>query len=356
MKLKKKEGISMKRFWAGLTIAALTLACAKHTLGRADGSEPLRLVQSITIPGVPTYPYTDHLGIDLNGHRLFATMQGAKSVVVIDFSSGKVVQRIPQENPHGVFYRDDLKRIYVIDEDPTLPGVRVFDGNDYHPIKSIKLSARSDSAAYDPQKKLLYVVNGGEAAKLEYSYVSIVDTTSMEDIGDIKVEGGSLEQLVIDESSPLIYVAVEDKNEVAVIDREARSVVKTWPITKSKLPAAITLDEVHHRLFVGCRTADLHGHIIVFDTNTGKEIDALPIGGHVDQLSFDSAAQRIYASDGLAIDVYHEDDPNRYTLIGTADTALMSKTGLLAPEIHRYFAAVPQIGSQEAKILVFQVQ
>ena len=70
----------------------------------------------------------------------------------------------------------------------------------------------------------------------------------------------------------------------------------------------------------------------------------------------DVPSKRIYASDGIAVVVYQERDPNHYTFIGKADTGLMSKTGLFVPELHRYFATVPHIGSQAGKILVFKTQ
>jgi DNA-binding beta-propeller fold protein YncE len=324
--------------------------------GRALDTDPLTLVQTIEMPNVPTFPYADHLGVDVKGHRLFAAMQGAKSEVVIDINAAKVIHNIQLQDPHSVVYRSDLDRIYVTDGDPTEPGVKVFDGRDYHLIKSIKLQQRTDSAAYDPKSKYFYVVNGGEAAKQNYSLISVVDTTSMESLGDIKIPGETLEQLELEASGPRLYVTIEEKSEIAVVDREKRALLETWPITKGKVPAAIALDEANHRLFVGCRTTDMHGHIVVFDTTTGKEIDALPIGGHVDQMFFDPASKRIYASDGVGVDVYQEQDPDHYALLGKADTGLMSKTGLLVPELHRYFAAVPHIGSQAAKILVFQTQ
>ena len=324
--------------------------------GHAWDAEPLVLVQKIPMPDVPTFPYADHLGIDLHGHRLFAAMQGAKSEVVIDINAGKVIHNIHVDDPHTVVYRNDLNRIYITDGDPKEPGVKVFDGNDYHLIKSIKLRPRTDSGAYDPKSKYFYVVNGGETAKQDYSFLSIVDTTKMTSLGDIKIDGATLEQLDMEQSTPRLYVTIEEKSEVAVVDRDKRTVVATWPITKAKVPAAIALDEANHRLFVGCRTTDMHGHIVVFDTATGKELDALPVGGHVDQMFFDPATKRIYASDGTAVDVYEERDPDHYTLLGKAETGLMSKTGLLVPELHRYFATVPHIGSQEAKILVFQTQ
>jgi DNA-binding beta-propeller fold protein YncE len=120
---------------------------------------------------------------------------------------------------------------------------------------------------------------------------------------------------------------------------------------------AIALDEDHHRLFVGCRNSDMGGNIVVIDTQTGKEIEGLPIGGWVDYLAWDPLSKRIYASCGTGYAyVYQEREPDRYELAGKAETAVMAKTALLVPELHRLFVSVPHIGGAPARILVFQIQ
>ena len=60
----------------------------------------------------------------------------------------------------------------------------------------------------------------------------------------------------------------------------------------------MALDESHHRLFVGCRNTESSGVIVVLDTLTGKELQAMPIAGWVDYLVYDSASRRLYATCG----------------------------------------------------------
>jgi DNA-binding beta-propeller fold protein YncE len=338
---------------AMLILVAVTLLSAFQ--GSPQTTGPLTFVQKIDLPDVPTYPYADHLAVDVKGHRLFAVFSGSKAVVVADINTGKVIQNIHIEDPHTILYREDLDQIYVTDGDTAGPGLKIFNGSDYHLVKSIKLLARSDSAEYDPQTKYFYVVNGGGEAKLDYSLLSVIDTTKGEVVGDIKIPSRSLEPLVLEHPGPRLFVTMRDKDQVGVVDRDKRTLLQTWPITKGHDPSAIAIDEKHHRLFVACRDTDMHGHIVIFDTQTGKEIDALPIDGKVDGLAFDPATGRLYAPCGTGqIDVYQQRDADHYTLIGKAETGIMAKTGLLVPELHRYFCSVPCIGTQSAKLLVFQ--
>ncbi|MGB0010879.1 MAG: hypothetical protein WBQ03_04685, partial [Candidatus Sulfotelmatobacter sp.] len=110
-----------------LLVAAMFYSAAGH----GQTFEPLTLVQTIELPDVPVGPFTDHLCVDLKGHRLFTTMQAQKAVAVIDLDSEKVLHNIPVGNPHSCAYRSDLDQLYVADGDPTQPGVKVFNAHDY---------------------------------------------------------------------------------------------------------------------------------------------------------------------------------------------------------------------------------
>jgi DNA-binding beta-propeller fold protein YncE len=323
----------------------------------AKGNEPLKLIQTIEIPDVPTSPFAGDIALDLKGHRIFAAMQGAQIVVVVDINTGTIIHKIPVEYAHTVMYMPERDQIYVTDQGKAEPGLRIFDGRDYHLIKLVTLRARADAADYDPQSKYFYVDNGGAAAKEDHSFVSIVDTTKAEVVGEVQIPSLALEELALDPASRRFYVNLRDKDQVAVADMDKRTFIETWHITQGHSPAAIALDGKNHRLFVGCRSTDMHGHIAVFDTKTGKQIESLPIGGHVDTLSFDAASGRLYAVCAVGeIDVYQQHDANHYTLLGKAETGIMSRSGLLVPELHRYFVSVPSISTQSAKILVFQMQ
>jgi DNA-binding beta-propeller fold protein YncE len=325
--------------------------------GQVRASEPLVLINTIELPNVPEGHRTDHLSIDLKGHRLFATMQEAHTVAVIDLDANKVIHNLPANNPHAVVYRGDLDKIYVSDDDAAEPGLKIFDGRDYHLIKSVRLRKRTDSMGYDPDTKYLYLANGGRAAAMDYSLISIINSTTSELVGDIKVdEAGSLEDMDLGTADGRLYIAVMDRRQVAVIDRAKRTVVDTWPISTGS-PVATAIDEEHHRLFVASRKGQLHGAIVVLDSNSGKEITSLPIGGLLDYMVFDAPTGRIYAvcSTGQVY-VYKELEPDKYSLLGTTETALLARTGLLVPELKRFYVLSPNTGLQPAQVFVFQVQ
>jgi len=128
-------------------------------------------------------------------------------------------------------------------------------------------------------------------------------------------------------------------------------VVASWPVTKCKGPVAMGFDESNHRLFVACRSGD----IVVLNTETGKEVTALPMTKGVDDLTYDPAQRRIYAAGDGSVDVYQQTDRDNYKLAGKVPTGPVGRTARLVPELNRYFVAVPQHGMTSAEILVFEV-
>src|SRR4029077_3802803 len=192
--------------------------------------------------------------------------------------------------PHAVLYREDLNRIYITDGDAG--DLKIFDGTTYKLVSSVKLLEDADSIGYDPATKYLYIDNGGGDVHQTYSMLSVVDTTAGTKLADIKIDGDTLEAMTLEKSSPKLYLNNRTKNQVDVVDREKRALVASWPVTKCKVNVAMALDEANHRLFVACRS----GEISVLDTQSGKEVTALPITKGVDDLIYDPAGKRVYAS------------------------------------------------------------
>jgi DNA-binding beta-propeller fold protein YncE len=312
-------------------------------------SAPLKLVQTYKLSADVKGNF-DHFAIDLAGSRLFATPEAYKAVLVFDIKTGNLLHKISGiEKPHAILYREDLKKLYVTDGEAG--DVKIVDSTTYAVLSSVKLLEDADSIGYDPVTKYLYIDNGGGDVHQTYSMLSVVDTTAGKKLADIKIDGDTLEAMALEKSSAKIYVNNKAKNQVDVIDREKRTLITSWPVTKAKTNVAIAYDEANHRLFIACRS----GAIVVLDTQTGKEITALPITKGVDDLVFDAASKRLYASCDGDVNVYEQSDPDDYKLLGKVATGALARTALLVPQLNRYFVAVPQHGTSNAEVLVFEV-
>jgi len=333
-----------KRFLISLAILALFA-----TGLRCQETAPLKLVETLKLSSSVKGNF-DHFAIDLSGNRLFATPEEYKAVLVFDVKTGKLIHEIEGiEKPHAVLYREDLNRLYITDGEAG--DVKIFDGASYKLLSSVKLLEDADSIGYDLSTKHLYVDNGGGDVHQTFSMLSIIDTTAGTKVADIKIDGDTLEAMALEKSGPRLYVNNKAKNQVDVVDRDKLEVVASWPVTKCKNNVAMAFDEKNHRLFVACRS----GLIVVLDTQSGKELTALPISKGVDDITYDATSKRIYAACDGDADVYEQSALDNYTLLGKIPTGPVGRTALLVPQLSRYFVAVPQHGTTNAAVLVFEV-
>jgi DNA-binding beta-propeller fold protein YncE len=310
-------------------------------------------VEAIEMPEVPAGPYADHMAIDIRGQRLFTTPQANRAVDVLDLRSGKVLHTITGfGNPHAILYREDRNRLFVTDGGKG--ELAVFDATTYQPISTIKLDLNADGIGYDERKGYLYVSNGGDEAGKDHSLISIIDTAREEKIGDIRIPSPVLEGMVVDSTKNRIYISLPESSTIAVVDLDKKAVITTWPLTLGKKNMALALDSADHRLYIGCRDTDVRGSIVIVDTETGKEVGRLPIGGWVDSISYDASKNRIYASCGVGeVYSYQSQQDGSYKELGPTDTAVMAKTSLFSPQLNRLYVAIPHLGGTTAKVFVF---
>jgi len=336
----------MKRVVSVMLFVALGLFAGKL---QAQDAAPLKLVQTIKLPADVKGNF-DHFAIDLAGNRLFATPEAYKAVLVFDYKTGKLIHKITGiEKPHAILYREDLKRLYITDGEAG--DMKIVDSDSYAILSTVKLLEDADSIGYDPATKYLYIDNGGGDVHQTYSMLSVVDTTAGKKVVDIKIDGDTLEAIALEKSSNRLFVNNKAKSQVDVIDREKRTLIASWPITLAKTNVAMAYDEANHRLFIACRS----GGIVVLDTQSGKEITVLPITKGVDDAVFDPGSKRLYASCDGDVSVYQQTSPDSYKLLGKVPTGPLARTALLVPQLNRYFVAVPQHGTSNAEIQVFEV-
>lgn len=354
-----RRGETARSTWGGRGLlfasALLLVFSSSHAASRAPAAAtPLILKRSIVIPDVPVGPYSDHMEVDLAGKRLFATPQAAKSVAVLDLVHGRVLKMIGGfGNPHSVFYSARLKRLFVTDG--ASGEVKVFSGEDYALIKTIRLDIGADGMVYDPRSRLLYVNNGGDDAGMQGSVISVVDVAAMRKVADIPIAAPDLEAAVVDPDKQLLYVNLVDESAVAVVDLHERRPIATW-----KLPAgagrnlAIALDSAHARLYVACRESPMHGSLFVLASADGRVIARLPIGSYPDGIFIDHKRRRIYVSTGVGhVETYAIGSGDVYRRQPRVDTAVMAKTSLYSGELDRLFVSLPHL-TTDAQIMIFE--
>jgi YVTN family beta-propeller protein len=311
-------------------------------LAVAQSNEPLRLEKTIPLPDVQGR--IDHLSIDVKNQRLFMAALGNNTVEVIDVKQGKRIHSIPGlREPQGVLYLPEVNRLYVANgDDGTL---RVFDGSSYEPFKTIKLGDDADNVRFDAEKKHVYVGYGSGALA-----VMNEDGTKVAEIGlDAHPESFQLEK-----NGSRLFVNLPKSRKVAVVDRTTASVIAKWGTGGAFSNYPMALDEEDHRLFIVCR---LPARLIVLDTKTGTVIEKLPVIGDSDDVFYDQARKRVYATGGEGgISVYQQQDPDHYRQIAKLATVKGARTSYFSPDLKKLFVAARREGSEPAAIRVYSVQ
>ena len=115
----------------------------------------------------------------------------------------------------------------------------------------------------------------------------------------------------------------------------------------------IAVDELNHRLFVGCRQP---AEIVVLNTDSGAVVTKVKIGGDVDDVFYDVARHCLYAICGAgSVDVIDQIDRDTYKMSVKIPTASGARTGLFVPELNSLFVAVPQQEKQTAELRKYAV-
>jgi len=322
------------------TTALLILAMSNLTLPAAE-SIPLKLVQTIPLPGVKGR--FDHFSIDAKGNRLFVAALGNNTLEVVDLSGGKRIQSVSgMSKPTGVLYLADANQIAVANGDDGT--IKLLDGAAFKVVQNLGEVPDADNLRLDPKSKLAWLGYSDGA-------LGIIDPAGPKLTGAVKLAAHP-ESFQLERQGPRIFVNLPDAKQVAVVDREKRSVLETWPMQKFQANFPMALDETSHRLFIGCRKPP---RLVIFDTENGKPVADLAISGDTDDLFHDSKRNRIYVSCGEGfIDVIDQSSPNKYQRIAKIPTAAGARTSFFSSDLDRYYLAVPDRNNKNPEIRVYQ--
>ncbi|PTY04931.1 hypothetical protein DB347_19760 [Opitutaceae bacterium EW11] len=297
--------------------------------------------KTIALPGVTGR--MDHMALNPSAQELYVAALGSNSVEVIDVALGKRIRSLGGfAEPQGVLCAPALNRLYVANGDNGV--VRVFSLPSFSDAGSVALDADADNLRYDSTAARIYVGHGRGA-------LGVIDPATDKVEAELPLPGHP-EAFQLETKGPRIFVNVPGAHEIVVLDRTTRQRIAGWSTGFAAANFPMALDEAHRRLFVGCR---IPSRLLVFDTDSGREIAKLELHGDCDDLSCDTARGCVYASCGEGfIDVFSLSPSGHYTRTETVGTAAKARTSLLDGE--RLFLAVPREGSRSAEIRVYRIR
>jgi DNA-binding beta-propeller fold protein YncE len=290
-----------------------------------------KIIKRIPVPGDGGW---DYLTVDPQARRLYVSH--GTEVNVLNVDTGEVVGKIPDtKGVHGIVIPPGSDRGYTTNGQANTS--TMFDVKTLKVLGEVKTGKKPDAVLYDPATKRVFTFNGdGESA-------TAIDAATGEVAGTVELGGGP--EAGVADGKGSVFVNLEAKAEVVKFDSRKLAVLAHWPLAPCKTPTGMALDRKNGRLFVGCRSKVM----AVVDTESGKVITTLPIGGGVDGTVFERSSGNIFNSNGDGtVTVIHQDSPDNYTVVETVQTQPGAKTIALDSKTHQLYLSVAE---REAKTI-----
>jgi DNA-binding beta-propeller fold protein YncE len=291
-----------------------------------QGGAGYKVVTRYPVPGNGGF---DYVTIDSAARRLY--LSHGTQVDVVDPDNGKLIGTIPDTpGVHGVAIASEFKHGFTSNGRENK--VSMFDPATLQLIRKIDVGKGPDGIYYDPKTKRVFTNNHGTHD------ISVIDAKTGEVVGAVKVAGDG-ESAVI--AGDMIYVNIEDTNEVVVFDPKSLEVKHRFPIGVAKTPTGLAYDAKTKRLFIGCRDEP---KMVVMDAVSGKIISSFPIGRGVDYAAFDPQAGLIFfsCSEGV-LNVFHEKSADDYEDSGAVKTQPSARTMAFDPKTKKIFLSAAEI-------------
>ena len=277
---------------------------------QAQTTQPYKVIKTAKVGGAGGF---DYVYADVAGHRLYIPRTGTTPrVTVFNLDTLKTVGEIPNANARGVAV-DPKSNHGFCSSKPVV----MWDTKTLATVKTIDVQGNPDGILFDPFNERIYVFSHSapNATVINAKDGSVVGTIDL---------GGAPEQAVTDGKGHL-YVDIEDKDNVAVVDAKTLTVTAHYGLNgKGGGPAGLAFDVKNHVLFAACHDP---ATMVVLDVKDGKIIATLPIGSGVDGAVFNPATMEAFSSQGDGtLTVVKENSPTSFVVTQNVQTQRSAKT------------------------------
>lgn len=300
-------------------------------LNAQDAAKAYKIVQKIHLEGDG---FWDYLNADDATGMLYVSH--GKMVHVVDMSTGKSVATITDVNGvHGIAIAPEFNKGFTSNGADN--NVTVFNTKDNSVVEKVAIDGKNpDGIIYEPFTKTIITWNGRS------SNATVIDAKTDKVLQNIELPGKPEE--AVSDGKGKVFVNIEDKSEVCMINVKTWKVEATWPISPGEEPSGIALDNVNHRLF--CMTDKL---MVVLDVESGKVVTTLPTGGRVDGGGFDPGLLRAYSSSGEGVLTVVQEGKGGFKVLGNVPTQAGCRTMSVSAKTHRIYLSTAEFGPAPEK-------
>ena len=274
----------------------------------------------------------DYITANPSSNKLYVSH--GTQVNILDKKTGDSIGVIENTTGvHGIAFINKLGKGYT--SNGKLNNVTVFDLATQKVINQIPTGENPDAIFYEPFSKTIITCNGRS------KNLTVIDPITEKVIATIEV-GGKPETAVSNEAG-MVYVNVEDKNEIVAIDITKHQVMAHWPIN-AEGPTGLAIDSKTKRLFAGANEK-----LVVVNAKDGNVVTTLSIGARCDGVAYDNSTKNIYTSNGSGtMTVIHALNADSYKIIGNLVTKKGARTIGIDESTHTLYLPTANFEPQEA--------
>ena len=304
----------MHRFLRSLfsiSISVSVFAGLGHAQQSPD-SGPYKLLQTAKVGGAGGF---DYVFADSGERRLYIPRGGSPGrVAVYNLDTLASVGEIPNATARGAAV--DPKSHHGFSSSKP---VVMWDTRTLATIKTIEVEGNPDGILFDHFNQRVYVFSH------RAPHATVINSVDGSVVGTIDL-GGAPEQAVTDGKGH-VYVDIEDKANVAVIDAKTMKVTAHYDLgDKGGTPAGLAFDVEARILFVACRTP-APGVMVMMNADNGKIITTLPLDGASDGAVFNPKTKEAFSSAGNGtLTVIKKNGPASFAVEQTVKTMPSAKT------------------------------
>lgn len=302
-------------------IAAILCSCASPP-AETTHAESTHLYHVATKIALPDGGW-DLASFDPEMHRIYISRSDA--VTAIDTTTGKVAGALaPASRGHATIPLNGGAEFLVTDGGSDT--AHIYDARTAADLATIKTGGNPDAAIFDPVSGLVAIMNARGGS------ITLIDPKTRTALGDIDI-GGSLE-LAASDGSGRIFIIVEDRNDLVVVDLVARKLIMRVPLTGCDGPTGIAYLAVSKRILSSCA----NGVAVVTDPRSLKAVGALPIGAGPDTVLYDATRKLAFVPAGRAgeLDIF-SDEVSGIKPAGILATQVGARTGALDEKTGRLY-------------------
>jgi DNA-binding beta-propeller fold protein YncE len=290
-----------------LVVLVLTCLSLPPLSLTAASDQPYKVLKTTQTMG--TGPI-DYVFADSDGRKLYVPRGG--EVLAFDLDSLAASGSITNARARGVAV-DPKSHHGFCSSSPVV----MWDTQSLKTIKTIDVQGRPDGIYFEPMTERIYVFSHSQPN------ATVLDSKDGSVVGTIDL-GGAPEQAAGDGKGRL-YVDLEDKDKIAVVDVKTLKVVNQYDLAgKGGGPAGLGLDVKNGILFAFCHEP---ATAVIVNAADGKIITTLPIGKGTDGGGFNANTMEAFSSQGDGtLTIIKETSPTSFEVEQTVQTKPRAKT------------------------------